>query len=236
MGCSSTPALGIGSRLLDLIQSPPGRPEVKTAVWSPDGRRIAYFSRRDGNKDLYVVSADGSGQRRLARDASLTTLAWSPDGRKIAFVKLRDGTDGVDVVNADGGGQRRMARNGAAPAWSPDGRKIAFVSGARIYVMNADGSEHLALTKPGTVGRTPTLAWSPDGRKLAFLSDAGCGDFCFWLSVVNSDGSGLRNLTSKLGAGGDPGAVPHPIRPGRPTGGSSHSCDSTPALGLRSTS
>ena len=207
-GLLVTPALGIGSRILDLIQSPPGRPEVKTAVWSPDGSRIAYFSRRDGNKDLYVVSADGSGQRRLARDASLTTLAWSPDGRKIAFESVRDGTTGVDVVNADGSFRLRMARNGAAPAWSPDGRKIAFVSGARIYVMNADGSEHRPLTKPGTVGRTPNLAWSPDGRKLAFLSDAGCGDFCFWLSVVNSDGSGLRNLTSKLGAGRGPGRGP----------------------------
>ena len=206
-GLLVSPALGIGSRLLDLIQSPPGRPDVQTPVWSPDGRRIAYFSRRDGNKDLYVVSADGSRQRRLARDASFATLAWSPDGRKIAFVHNRDGTDGVYVVNADGGGQRRLARKGNAPAWSPDGRKIAFVSGSRIYVMNADGSEHLALTKP-IVGRIPSLAWSPDGRKLAFLHEGGCGQFCFNLYVVGSDGSGMRNLTSKLAPGGHPGAGP----------------------------
>ena len=52
----------------------------------------------------------------------------------------------------------------------------------------------------------PNLAWSPDGRKLAFLYSS-CGQFCFNLYVVNSDGSGLRNLTSKLGAGGyGPGA------------------------------
>ena len=37
--------------------------------WSPDGRRIAFLSRRDGSKELYIVSADGSGQRRLTRDA-----------------------------------------------------------------------------------------------------------------------------------------------------------------------
>ena len=85
-GLLVTPALGIGSRLLDLIQSPPGRPDVQTPVWSPDGRRIAFLSRRDGSKELYVVSADGSGQRRLTRDARYSaTPAWSPDGRKIAF-------------------------------------------------------------------------------------------------------------------------------------------------------
>ena len=74
--------------------------------------------------------------------------------------------------------------------------------------MNADGSEHRPLTKPQTAGRIRSLAWSRGGRKLAFLAQSGCGDFCFSLYVVNSDGSGLRNLTSKLAAGGHPGAGP----------------------------
>ena len=54
----------------------------------------------------------------------------------------------------------------------------------------------------------PSLAWSPDGRKLAFLNEGGCCQFCFNLYVVGSDGSGLRNLTSKLAAGGRSGAGP----------------------------
>jgi Tol biopolymer transport system component len=72
--------------------------------------------------------------------------------------------------------------------------------------MNADGSEHRPLTtlQPG---RTPNIEWSPDGRKLAFLT-SDCGQFCFNLYVLNSDGSGLRNLTSKLAAGWSLGAGP----------------------------
>ena len=65
VGLLVTPALGIGSRLLDLIESPHGLPGVRSPVWSPGGGRIAFFNKRDGGKEVYVVSADGSGQRRL---------------------------------------------------------------------------------------------------------------------------------------------------------------------------
>ena len=36
-------------------------------VWSPDGRMVAFVSRRDGNQEIYVMNADGSRQRRLTR-------------------------------------------------------------------------------------------------------------------------------------------------------------------------
>ena len=211
-GLLVTPALGIGDRLLALIQGAPARPEVQSPVWSPDGRRIAFVSRRDG-KALYVMNADGSGLRIVARVRQLAAPAWSPDGRRIAFQGGRDRQSlTLYVVNADGSGQRTLARRGNAPAWSPDGQRIAFLSGTKLYVANADGSGHRTLARVGN-GRTASLAWSPDGRKLLFLVEHSFShsprcDFCSRLYVLNADGSGLRDLTQKLGMSRGPGAGP----------------------------
>ncbi|HSF60232.1 MAG TPA: hypothetical protein VLA69_00910, partial [Gaiellaceae bacterium] len=121
--------------------------------------------------ELYVINADGSGERRLVETARVlpttattyeigSSPAWSPDGRKIAFVGMDDdGNTDVYVVRADGRGQQRLTRHPKVdgnPAWSPDGQKIAFTRGDRewspgqkayIYVMNADGSGQRNLTR-----------------------------------------------------------------------------------------
>ena len=49
----------------------------------PDGHQIAFVSGRDGNADIYLMNADGSGQRNLTRDARghETVFAWSPAQR-----------------------------------------------------------------------------------------------------------------------------------------------------------
>ena len=184
-------------------------PRAPGPVWSPDGRKLAFSSERDGNAELYVMNSDGSNQRRLTRSPEAEeSLTWSPDGRKIAFVRSIRGRSvtiaGVThpgrllrqeiyVMNADGSGQRMLAR-GHAPAWSRDGRKIAFRSdrdgNGEIYVMNADGSGLTRLTRnPASDGGA---FWSHDGRRIFFVrSKHGNSD----IYVINADASEERSLT-----------------------------------------
>ena len=62
-------------------------------VWSPDGSRVAYASRRDGRVGLYVKSAGGVGDAEVVvadnRDKHLED--WSPDGRLLLFRTSRPG-------------------------------------------------------------------------------------------------------------------------------------------------
>jgi TolB protein len=85
---------------------------------SPDGQRIAFMSRRDGNWEIYVVNADGSELQRLTNDPADDGLpTWSPDGRALAFVSNRDGPWAVWAMLPNGQDQRKLF----AMEGSPDG-------------------------------------------------------------------------------------------------------------------
>ena len=80
-GLLVAPALAIGDHILELIygKSTPG--DVQTPAWSPDGRKLAFVSQRDGNAEIYVMNADGSAQENLTRQpANDSHPSWSRDG------------------------------------------------------------------------------------------------------------------------------------------------------------
>jgi Tol biopolymer transport system component len=198
-GLLVAPALAIGDHLLELLygKSKPG--DVQTPAWSPDGQKLAFVSRRDGNSEIYVMNTDGSAQENLTRQPSNdSNPAWSPDGRKIAFVSRRDGNSEIYVMNTDGSGVRNLTRtpsNDLDPAWSPDGRAIAFVQRkcmpnrcsyeTYLYVVNADGGGLRRLTTHPAHLYNPS--WSADGKAIRYGR-----------SLVNADGTGHSELSRNV--------------------------------------
>ena len=182
-GLLVAPALAIGDRILELIDGKSNPRDVQTPAWSPDGRKLAFVSQRDGNSEIYVMNADGSGQRRLTwSEGDDTHPSWSPDGRQLVFDSNRDGIWNLYVMEAGGGAERRLTHRGASadssrdyarhPSWSPDGRRIAFDSdrdgNEEVYVVDADGSRPTRVTNhPGSDNHA---SWTPDGTSLLLSS------------------------------------------------------------------
>jgi WD40 repeat protein len=129
--------------------------------------QLAFTSDRDGNSEIYVMNADGTGLINLTNNPAFDGYpAWSPDGSKIAFDTNRDGNREVYVMSADGTGPINVTKSPAFdghPAWSPDGSRITFTSGrdrnAEIYVMDADGTGLVNLTN--NPGEDSDPAWRP---------------------------------------------------------------------------
>jgi protocatechuate 3,4-dioxygenase beta subunit len=160
-------------------------------VWSPDGTRVAYAARVDGNSDIYVMHADGSHVKRLTTsEANDSYPSWSPDGKQLVFHSNRAGNNDIWIMNEDGGGLLQLTDHEAHdtnPAWSPDARLIAFDSdrddrdGGEIYVIAPDGS---GLRRVVDAGVFP--AWSPDGKRILYASGG--------LYAVDVDGLDQRML------------------------------------------
>ena len=174
-------------------------PSSWSPEWSPDGRRIAFTSDRDGDSEIFVMNADGTQQRQVTRnDWRDSDPSWSPDGRRLAFTG--NGGRTIVVVGVDGRGLTQLTTSGtdSQPDWSPDGRTIAFVSrrdgSGQVYLMNADGSNQRRLVADDEFHGTP--AFSPDGTRIAFEGGADA----VYIDVVQVDGSGRVRLTD---TGGD---------------------------------
>jgi Tol biopolymer transport system component len=111
-------------------------------AWSPDGRRLVYASTTNENADLYVMNADGSGQRPLLEGPQDDSApAWSPDGGRIAFV--RGGH--LHVVDAGGSEVRQLTRGRPGygrPGWSPDGATLVTADDrGGVFLVDADDGE-----------------------------------------------------------------------------------------------
>lgn len=127
------------------------------AAYSPDGRRIVFSSDRDGNREIYIMRADGTGARRLTSHPAWDGHPyWSADGTRILFESNRGPGDTFEVMVmfADGGRVTNLTRNAVDdkhPSWSPDGRRILYESHldgqVDLFLVDLDGTNERNITR-----------------------------------------------------------------------------------------
>jgi Tol biopolymer transport system component len=171
--------------------------EFSAPRWSPDGSELAVAAIPGGGfflvdaDGIYIVEADGSGQRLLAERAGDPT--WSPDGQQVAFLRTVDPSEYVNdrpctvrtwIVDADGTDERELPTTlgdgcGTPPQWSPDGTRLAghlivYTPDAppdspvgipfHLGFVMADGSSEPVVLQDGYGSWQPVVAPLPGAR------------------------------------------------------------------------
>jgi len=152
--------------------------ETQSAVWSPDGKWVAYNSNRLGPLDIYRKSTTGGDEEALLQSSALfkNVNQWTPDGGSIIYGQP-DPETGWDIWRLPLDGDRtpvpvvRTRFNEYGGAVSPDGHWITYYSEesgkSEVYVQSypEPGHKYQVSTAGGA-----TSAWSKDGRQILFGS------------------------------------------------------------------
>lgn len=155
--------------------------------------QILYESFQNGNWDIYIINADGTGKRNLTNTKNIHEMypKVSPDGKKFAFVadtgEGRERKRNLYMTGIDGKGKTLISEHGRQPCWSPDGRFIAFVKSesTRRFSMESWSTKGMFIydTATGETREHPNkklehlynLCWSPDGKYITATVLGGMG-------------------------------------------------------------
>jgi len=154
--------------------------------WTADGSHLVFHSRRKEAKqhgiaarNIWIVGADGSGERQLTKGTKDEYHpVVSPDGKKLLFVSELNGSRDIWIADADGQNAVPLTDDPGTedqPAWSADGRQIVYAAFPKeggsfdLWLMYADGSGRRRLTT--TPANEIFPAWHPSGASIAYVTD-----------------------------------------------------------------
>jgi TolB protein len=177
-----------GKGLRQLTDDPHGDRKPR---WSPDGKRIAFYSNRSGKYEIWTIAADGSGLVQLTARSSpaVSNPVWSQDGARLAYSEER-----VSFIMEPGKPWKEQSPQALpsgfiAWSWSPDGRKIAGNK------PEADPSEGIGICSLDSrsvdwiTDRGARPVWLSDNRRLLFRD----GDK---LKLVDTQSRKVRDVLS----------------------------------------
>ena len=166
------------------------------SIWSPDGGRVVFNSRRGGHLDLYQKASNGAGSDEVLFEDSLEKYpsSWSPDGRFILYYTVGGPTQSDLIVLSLSGDRKpvpflKTQFNERGGQFSPDGRWVAYYSDEsgrfEVYVAPFPGpGGKWQISRAG--GAYPR--WRRDGTEIVFLAP----DNKLMAAAVSGRGSGFE--------------------------------------------
>src|SRR5256885_726639 len=154
-------------------------------AWSPDGKRIAFQSNREGPYHIYVMDTDGGNVNQLTNgDSDDRHPAWSPDGKFLAVDSGDTAKREIWTIEISSKRRTQVTKLGAIasfPSWSPDGKQLGFylyqAGSMDLWLAGPEGGTPSRLTRDfASEGNNQCTfachspAWSPDSTRMA-LSD-----------------------------------------------------------------
>lgn len=197
----------------------------RNAVWSPDGKWVAFESTRSGGSQIWLISPEGGEARQLTfLSTEASTVAWSPDSKKIAFVstvfpefsdKPFAESDALNKKKNDemenGKVKARIITKYFYRHWD------SWIDGKRqhIFVQDIDAKDPKDIT-PGDRDAVPSsstfssgtdFTFSPDGKEIAYTATPAeheAWNTNFDIFIVPVEGGTPRQLTTNPAADGYP--------------------------------
>jgi serine/threonine protein kinase len=168
---------------------------------SPDGKTIAFLSKRDGTNRIWVKQLSGGAEAALTSGPADSVPRFSPDGASVLFTRGDGDDSAIYRVPLVGGEPRKVTGPATEADWSPDGAEIAFLRTSRagakvegsVHRVAADGTnERLVARVENQMFRG--VRWSPDGRTIAVAEYAGTGISAPQLVLFPVDGAPSHRL------------------------------------------
>jgi len=184
-------------------------------AWSSDGRFLAFTRRSsEGDTDVWIANADGSGQRDLVSpETNEAEVSWSPDGQRLVIEASAHGThtDELYIENTDGSGRVQLTHENrqdhqespGTPKWSPRGDLIVFEEAGELFLIQPDGKGQRDLGGDGTAINPD---WSPDGTQIVYDAAGRGNSYGSWedLYTIAADGhSTSRHVTKPIDDAGN---------------------------------
>jgi Tol biopolymer transport system component len=162
---------------------------------SPSAPRILFESNRTGKDQLWIISADGTGERQLTTRDGYAGAQWAPDGKSIFYSVTTGDSSRLYELWPDSARERMIGVfPGRAPQLSPARDKIIYDVGpwtaSHLVLADGQGRRPRQVTDDSVV--VWLGVWSPDARRIAYTVSKKSG-MSVW--VMNADGTRPHQVT-----------------------------------------